>query len=512
MRAGPALRKDQGQEGNGFSHSTPGTVETWKFLNPYVMDDLNLAIIDVETTGTNATYDRIIEVGVLKVQNGRVVRTYSTLVDPERAVPYHIERLTGITNRDLKGAPTFDQIKDELHELLDGSIFVAHNARFDYGFVRSEFERHRLDFSARCLCTARLSRLLFPEHKAHNLDSIMDRFGLTCAQRHRALDDASVLWGFLTAVEGRIEGEVLKKALKAVLKTPSFPSQLDESKVKVLPDAPGVYVFWDREGTALYVGKSINIKNRVYSHFSNDASSARHLTMCQQVADIKFHETAGELGALLLESHFIKRLSPLYNRRSTNRKRLIAARRVLTEQGYRSIQLELLDGLSLQDVQSLVGVFRSKKQAKNQLWDVAKEHSLCPRVLGLEKGRGDCLYRQIHVCRGACTGLEPTDSYNPRFDLAFSGYGITPWPFRGPVLVEERNARSGVGEAFLLDKWCLVGSYRYDETGCEDLFQGDHIFDYDAYKILVTYLRDRQERIRLLTDEQAEEMMKRFSR
>jgi DNA polymerase III subunit epsilon len=476
------------------------------------MDDLSLAIIDVETTGTNATYDRIIEVGVLKVQNGRVVRTYSTLVDPERAVPYHIERLTGITNRDLKGAPTFDQIKDELHELLEGSIFVAHNARFDYGFVRSEFERHRLDFSARCLCTARLSRLLFPEQKRHNLDSIMDRFGLSCTQRHRAFDDASVLWDFLTIIEERFESEVLKKALKTILKTPSFPPNLHESKAKALPEAPGVYIFWGQEGTPLYAGKSINIKNRVYSHFSNDASSARHLTMCQQVSDITYHETAGELGALLLESHFIKRLAPLYNRRSINRKRLIAAREMLTDQGYRSIQLELLDGLSLQDVQSLVGVFRSKKQAKDHLWEVAKQHSLCPRVLGLEKGKGDCLYRQIHVCRGACTGVEPTDSYNLRFNLAFSGHGITPWPFQGPVLVEEQNARFGTKEAFLLDRWCLLGSYRYDEAGCEDFFQGDHIFDYDAYKILVNFLRDRQECVRPLTDDQAEEIVKRFSR
>jgi DNA polymerase-3 subunit epsilon len=475
------------------------------------MDDLNLAIIDVETTGTSAIYDRIIEIGVLRVQNGKLVHTYSTLVDPERTIPYHIEKLTGITNRDLKSAPTFGQIKDELYELLNGSIFIAHNARFDYGFIRNEFERQRLDFSARCLCTARLSRLLFPEHRRHNLDSIMDRFGLTCLQRHRALGDASVLWDFLSLLKDSVEGEALKKALKTILKTPSFPPQLDESKVRALPDSPGVYVFWGEEGAALYVGKSINIKNRVLSHFTNGASSTRHMAMCRQVVDIKPHETAGELGALLLESHLIKKLSPLYNRRSVNRKRLIAAAKTLTEQGYRSVQLELLDGLSLQDVQSLIGIFRSKKQAKDYLWDIAKQHSLCPKVLGLEKGKGECLYRQINVCRGACAGLESVDSYNLRFDLAFSGYGITPWPFSGPVLVEERNGRLGAGEAFLVNKWCLVGSYRYDSAGSVDFFVGDHIFDYDAYKILVNFLREQHDSARLLTDEEAEEIMKRFS-
>lgn len=475
------------------------------------MDDLNLAIIDVETSGTSAIYDRIIEVGVLKVQNGKVVRTYSTLVDPERTIPYHIEKLTGITNRDLRSAPTFGQIKDELYDFLNGSIFIAHNARFDYGFIRNEFERHGLDFSARCLCTARLSRLLFPEHRRHNLDSIMDRFGLTCLQRHRAFDDASVLWDFLSLLKDHVEGEALKKALKTILRAPSFPSQLDESKVRSLPASPGVYVFCGQDGSALYVGKSINIKNRVFSHFTNDASSTRHMAMCRQVVDIRPHQTAGELGALLLESHLIKRLSPLYNRRSVNRKRLIAATKTLTEQGYRSVQLELLDDLSLQDVQSLIGIFRSKKQAKDHLWDIAKRHSLCPKVLGLEKGRGECLYRQIHLCRGACAGLEPVDSYNLRFDLAFSGNGITPWPFPGPILIEEKDARLDAGEAFLLNRWCLVGSYRYDSVGSEDFFRNDHIFDYDAYKILVNFLRKRRESVRLLTEEEAEEIMKRFS-
>ena len=475
------------------------------------MDDLNLAIIDVETTGISAIYDRIIEVGVLKVQDGKIVRTYSSLVDPERPLPYHIERLTGITNRDLKTAPTFAQIKDELFGLLDGAIFVAHNARFDYGFIRTEFERHRLDFSARCLCTARLSRLLFPEQGRHNLDSIMERFGLTCMQRHRAFDDASVLWDFLNIVKIRFEAETLNKALRTILKTPSFPAQLDESKVRTLPKSPGVYVFWGEEGTALYVGKSINIKNRVFSHFTNDASSTRHMAMCRQVVDIKPHETAGELGALLLESHLIKKLAPLYNRRSINRKRLIAVTKTMTEGGYHSVQLELLDGVSLQDVQSLIGVFRSKKQAKDRLWEIAKQHALCPSVLGLEKGRGECLYRQIRVCRGACVGLEPPESYNLRFDLAFSGRGITPWPFPGPVLVEERNAHLDGGEAFLLNKWCLVGSFRYDAVGSRDFFRSDHIFDYDAYKILVNFLRDHKKQVRLLTDDEAEEIMKRFS-
>ena len=144
------------------------------------MYDSDLAIVDLETTGLTARYDRIIEIAILRVQNGEVTETYSSLVDPEMIISPYIEGLTGITNEDLRDAPTFTSIRNDVFRLLDGALFVAHNARFDYGFVREEFRREGIGWSAQCLCTVRLSRRLFPEHRKHSLDSIMDRFGLRC--------------------------------------------------------------------------------------------------------------------------------------------------------------------------------------------------------------------------------------------------------------------------------------------------------------------------------------------
>ncbi|HUJ88860.1 MAG TPA: exonuclease domain-containing protein, partial [Syntrophorhabdales bacterium] len=123
-------------------------IRTHAPYNNTPMNGFDLAIVDVETTGTSPGYDRIIEVGVLKIKDGTVVDTYSTLVDPERSIPYHIENLTGITNKDLSGAPTFSDIKEQLIQLLEGCVFVAHNVRFDYGFLRNEFGREGIDFSA----------------------------------------------------------------------------------------------------------------------------------------------------------------------------------------------------------------------------------------------------------------------------------------------------------------------------------------------------------------------------
>ena len=175
----------------------------------------SLAILDVETTGAAAPYDRIIEIGVVRVEKGKVVRKFETLINPEVTISPFIENLTGIKGKDLEGAPLFSEIKEELADLLDGCIFVAHNARFDYSFIKNEYKRIGIPYSAKQLCTVKLSRLLFPDHVHHNLDSIMQRFEIECARRHRALDDAIVVWEFLKKLKIGISKKKLQKAYDA---------------------------------------------------------------------------------------------------------------------------------------------------------------------------------------------------------------------------------------------------------------------------------------------------------
>jgi DNA polymerase III subunit epsilon len=477
------------------------------------MNGLNLAIIDVETTGTSAAYDRIIEIGVLRIENGKLAETYSTLVDPERSISYHIQSLTGITNGDLVGAPTFGDIKSELLRILDGCVFVAHNARFDYGFVRHEFERVGVDFSARCLCSARLSRKLFPEQRRHSLDSIIQRFDIRCVNRHRALDDAQVIWDFLQTVPGQVGTSRLSLAVNELLKAPILPSQIDPALVKSLPDSAGVYVFYGHDRNPLYVGKSINIRSRVLSHFSSHSSSSKEMSLWQQVEHIEAISTAGELGALLLESHLIKDLYPLYNRRSLNSKRLVVVRRVVAENGYMSAVIEPLNGPAPSNLTDIVAIFRTQKKAKDFLWENAREHGLCPSILGLEKRNGNCCYVQLDICRGACAGREAPSTYNRRFIKAFAGQGIKSWPFPGPILVEEKNGSNAEGEAFVIDRWCLVCSFKFDETGAEKLLPAKYVFDYDSYKILSRFLVGSPHRSRLkqISHAELEQLLNRFA-
>ena len=204
-----------------------------------VMYDRDLAIVDIETTGLTARYNRVIEVAVLKVRHGELMETYSTLVDPEVLIPPYIEGLTGITNKALGGAPTFAAIRKDLFRLLDGALFVAHNARFDYGFLREEFRRTEMDFRATCLCTMRLSRRLFPDHRRHSLDAVAARFGLTCVDRHRALGDAMVVWDFIRLLETRFQEAELNRAVARITKTPTLPPLIGESVIAGLPESPG---------------------------------------------------------------------------------------------------------------------------------------------------------------------------------------------------------------------------------------------------------------------------------
>jgi len=474
------------------------------------MYDSELAIVDVETTGLTARFDRIIEIAILRIRNGEIVERYSTLVDPEVLISPYIEGLTGITNRELRGAPTFTSIRNDVFRLLDGAVFVAHNARFDYGFVREEFRREGIGFNARCLCTMRLSRRLFPEHRRHSLDSIMERFGLSCSDRHRALGDAEVVWDFMKILSATFREEELTEAFRKISKTPALPPLIEESTARNLPESTGVYMFYDQAGSPLYVGKGKNIKSRVFSHFSNGSSYMKEAAIFRQTAGIRTIETAGELGALLLESRLIKELLPLYNRRSRSRKGLAVMKRAFDDSGYGTVRIENPDVIGAGELDDIVGIFGSTKQAREFLWQAAREHRLCPGKLGLEKGKrkAECTWRQLGVCAGACTGEEPASRYNLRFAVAMTGRSIRTWPFDGPVLIEERSG-GNCGEAFLVDKWCLLASFQFDGEGKRQAFRSGYTFDYDTYRILLHYVM-RQEsvaRVREITYGEMENLL-----
>lgn len=195
-----------------------------------------MAIVDLETTGGSASFHRVIEVGVLVLENGKEVARYEQLVNPQMPVPDFISGITGITTADLEGAPTFEDIAHELRDLLEGSLFVAHNARFDYAFLKNEFERVGIYFSADRVCSVRLSRLLFRDQERHNLDAIVKRWGISVSRRHRALGDVLAVAEFFEKIKGHFGEDHFIKAIGLMREQSSLPPLLVKEALPNIPE------------------------------------------------------------------------------------------------------------------------------------------------------------------------------------------------------------------------------------------------------------------------------------
>jgi DNA polymerase-3 subunit epsilon len=447
-----------------------------------------VACVDLETTGGMAVHHRIIEVGIVLLDGGEVVDSWSSLVNPGMRIPPSIEAFTGISSEMVSGAPSFEDLRSELRRRLDGRLFVAHNARFDYGFVRNEFRRLGEKFSSPVLCTVRLSRSLFREHARHNLDALIERYGLDCGQRHRALGDAAVLPPLLAALERAAGTERLQEAAAAALHESRLPPHLPLDLAEDLPEGPGVYLFRGEGGALLYVGKSRNLRSRVLDHFASEHRSSKESKLTGQVRAVEWVETGGELGALLLESRLVKELSPSANRRLRKPSQLWCVRLESRANGV-DVGIDALADVPAKDEVELYGPFRSERDARRALEGKAREAGLCLKVMGLERGEGSCFALQLGRCRGACVGREPRPLHDARLRLALASLRLKAWPFPGPIGIRERGA-SGQGDALhVIDRWRHLGTATDDAEVAALLERaGNAAFDPDGYRIIARCL------------------------
>jgi DNA polymerase-3 subunit epsilon len=426
-----------------------------------------IACVDLETTGGHAARDRVIEAGIVLLEDGAVVEEYATLVNPGVRIPYAIQEFTGITEAMVADAPPFEAVAGAIAQRLDGRLFVAHNARFDYGFLRSEFRRLGTRFRAPVLCTVRLSRALTPAERGHNLDAVMSRHGIACDARHRALGDAKVLAEFLRIARERWPAEQLAALVAKLAGAPRLPPQLDPTLADEIPEAPGVYLFYGEDDALLYAGKSRNLASRVLAHFAEGPAKLDR-ELARLVRRIEWIETAGEFGALVTEARLLRTRKPLLNRRHRDADELWAI--TLRDDGAMPlasiVQLDAID-----DPGASFGLFRRRVDAERALAGLLREHELCARWLGVEQAEGSCVGFQFGRCRGVCVGKEPPALHAVRARLALSGLKRREWPFDGPIGIRERDWR-GVEETHVFDRWCCA----------------DEPFDPDIYRILTGFL------------------------
>lgn len=446
------------------------------------MFDQPAVFVDVETNGQMGERGRIIEIAMIRVEYGETVEEFTSLVNPGSSIPYWIEKLTGISNTDISDAPYFDDIAEKLKELSHGAIFVAHNVRFDYSFIKSHFAATGYDYRPKMFCTVRMSRGIYPDFKGHSLEKIIKRHNIDVESRHRAYDDALAIYKFTKLAIAERGDEAFADNVRLQLKTKSLPPNVSPSVVDNLPEAPGIYIFRDQDGAPLYIGKSVNIRDRVRSHFTNDTRIVKEMKLSQRSYSIDYEATETEIEALLLESTRIKTMQPLFNRLLRRRTQQSVLMKQQTDDNYTTIAIESRDLSDTTDLNLIYGVYTSRIKAKKSLESLARTYQLCPKLLSLEKPSGACFRYQLGLCRGACIGKESADSYNQRVDYALSRARVESWPFKSKIALKISDSKS-----LIIDQWVIEGVLHTEaEPHVERLSSG---FDIDTYKILRSYIR-----------------------
>ena len=447
-------------------------------------------MLDLETTGGNPVHDRITEIAAVRMEDGREVARWSSLVNPGTTIPIFIQNLTGISNAMVQEAPGFDEVAPHLLGLLDGAVLVAHNVRFDHGFLLNEFARMNVALRVKTLCTVRLSRQLYPQHKGHGLDAIMHRHGLTTLARHRAMGDVDMVLAWLGMAAQELGTEQVSCHAQTLMQSSAaLPPQLD-TDVSQIPDTAGVYIFFGEGPLPLYIGKSIKLRSRVMSHFQAATREAREMRIAQEIRRIEWIETAGELGALLLEARLVKEKQPVHNRQLRRSSTLCAWR--LDPNPLARPLLTLVRGQDLQpqEFDQLYGVYRSKNQAISGLRELADTHGLCLLALGLESGKGRCFAHQIGRCKGVCCGQEKPELHHLRLQLALSANKLQVWPHPGKVGLREHNQHTGRTDIHIFEQWCHLATVHDEAELAEALTarRSTLAFDLDTYRLALKHV------------------------
>ena len=380
------------------------------------MKNKRYAIIDIETTGGRASRDKITEIAIVLHDGEQILDTFESLINPETYIPYGITQLTGITQEMVTDAPKFYEVARKVVEMTEGAIFVAHSVRFDYSFIREEFQRLGFTFTRKQLCTVRLSRKAFPGLRSYGLDNLIRSLDLHIENRHRAMGDAMATAELFERIIRQEDSEdKVKDLVNLGIREALLPKGIDIEMIHALPETCGVYYFYDESGMVVYVGKSKNIKKRVATHFSKKTTKAARLQ--EHVRSFSYEATGSELIALLLESYEIKRLRPKINRAQRIQNFPYVIYQYINEEGYLCFQQAKVSAKTRKTLQVL-GQYPKQNSAKGQLSRMVEQYGLCAKFCNLQNSTGACFNYHIEACLGACIQKETPEEYNERAQQA----------------------------------------------------------------------------------------------
>ena len=275
---------------------------------------MKIAVLDIETTGLNPIENRITEIGIVFIDNYTITGSYELFINPETKIPGKIKQLTGIDDATVASSPVFSDIAKQIIEITNDHVIVGHHVHFDYSFLKQEMKRAGYSFTRKTLCTSELAKYLLSRLNSFSLSSLCKYYKIQNRRPHRALPDAEATASLFLALSAEKGVEFINQLLAPSKKSLNVPAHLRETVYKELPPKPGVYYFIDQRGKPVYIGKAVNLRSRVLSHFRGEGNSIGILALSQQIRNIRYEETGNELLATLLEDHEIRHFWPTLNR------------------------------------------------------------------------------------------------------------------------------------------------------------------------------------------------------
>ncbi|WP_117880629.1 exonuclease domain-containing protein [Aureibaculum luteum] len=364
------------------------------------------AIVDIETTGGKFNEEGITEIAIHKYDGHQIVDSFISLVNPERSIQPFVVNLTGINNKMLRNAPKFFEVAKRIIEITTDCVIVAHNSKFDYRILQTEFKRLGYEYERESLCTVELSKKLIPDLDSYKLGKLCRTLGIPVTDRHRANGDAiATVKLFQLLLDKDVEKEIIKSTVRNKPKL-----QLDPKLIDIVEDMPaktGVYYIHRSDGEIIYIGKSVNIKKRINQHFTNSSQKSKKIQ--NLVSMVTYEITGSELVALLKESEEIKRNKPIFNRALRRTVFTHALYSFIDEKGYINLEIDKADGR-----ENPITTFANRQSAKSHLFKITEEFKLCQKLTGIYNTKTNCFSYTIKACNGACIDAENPEEYNKR--------------------------------------------------------------------------------------------------
>ncbi len=407
-------------------------------------------ILDIETTGGKYNEEGITEIAIHKFDGHKVVDKFISLVNPEKEIQPFVVNLTGINNKMLRTAPKFHEVAKRIVEITEDSVLVAHNAQFDYRILRTEFRRLGYNFERKTLCTVDLSKTLLPDAESYSLGKLVRSLGIAVSDRHRANGDAlATLKLFKLLLSKDSDKSIIKNVVRKENQGELSERQLDI--VEQMPSEVGVYYMHNKDGDIIYLAKSSNIKKRVNQHFTKSGNQARRLQ--KETKKITFEKTGSELVAILKEKEELRRNRPKYNARP---KRRLFSHGLYTYEksdGY----LHLKVG-NIETNKKYFTTFNGIHSAKNFLYKITEEFSLCPKLNGLSEATTQCSDLSEGICNGACIQKENPELYNQRVKSVLDKYSLN----EKSIIIVDKGREIGEYSAILIRNGVFKGHGFYD--------------------------------------------------